>query len=143
MQVHSIQNNNTNFQGKVIIKNRAKMPNQILDSLIPVQTNVEQSSQEVYADFLKSMSDNNDVVIRLNRKKGDQFGKLVSGEKEYYNVSFSLLEENSLTDKLLDMVGLKKRKSIAHTFHTEEGIANRLKDKKYVDKLMSKFSFTI
>lgn len=133
MQVQSINQNNLSnvgFNGKVILKNPKGMPEMILETLNS-------------AEFLKEMAENNDIVVRLNKKNADKFIKRIYGTKKLFNLSFSVLRENSFVDKIKDALGLINRHRLARHFYIEDDIVKRLNDTNYTNNLIQRCNFFI
>ena len=129
MIISSTNIDNNSFSGRFKIKNPKKMPQDVLKTLNE-------------APFLKRMTSDHDVAIRVIKQKRNFFD--TTHKDEYlYNLSFSVLRENSLIDRALDFMHLKRRKTIAHNLHEAKGIVKRLNDTNYTTKLEKKFFDTI
>ena len=103
--------NNTNFSGKIIPKKSIKNQPEFIKKLINL-------------DAFKSILENNDLVIRLEKRLAyDAFH--LQGEP-LYRVKISVLRENSLVDRLLDALGFIKRHKLTEEFHSRKSTLERI-----------------
>lgn len=133
MQIQPFTQTNINkpaFGGQVFYGNAKRYPERILKAL--------KSSE-----FLNEMSLKNDVVVHLVSKRTSKLEQMYTGENTFYNVSFSILKENSPVAKFLDKLNLVKRHYIAHNLYPEMDIVYRLKDENYTQRLMQHCSFQV
>ena len=101
---------NTSFQG--IIK-RGYMPKDMWDLI--------RKSEE-----LGKIAANKDIVVRGNSRRVLVPDSLHPFMSRKYKLTFSVLKENSIKDKILDFFNLKYRHSMSHYYHSEGGTIMRL-----------------
>ena len=93
--------------------------------------------------FIQKMANDNDVVIRVIRKKPGYFDSAHKNLQYIYNLSFSVLKAGSLLDRVKDFFHLKNRCKLAYNYHSEEGVIKRLNDKTRATKIVNSFQYFI
>ena len=114
--------NNPYFEGMYKIKNRNYFPTDLLQA-------VEQ------APFLRGMTRDKDVVIRLISEKVDPLHSYLTGDKRFYNLSFSVLPEGSSWERIKDLLHMKKRHRISSVNQSKTDLIYFLSDPAHIASL--------
>lgn len=125
MQVDKItpqHNNKPYFEGQYFIRNRRIIPYDLLRTIEK-------------APFLKGMTQNNDVVIRPIIDRVSHLDTIFTGDKVFYNVSFSVLPENSLFARIIDALHMIKRHRISSSSQPKNDIIFCLEDPAHIASL--------
>ena len=113
MNVSPINNNNTNFQGNIIISKSAKHYPRFVDKLMSL-------------DSFKKLAEDRDVVVRVDRKLAED--EIHFWHEPVFKIKISILDEGSKFDRFMDKIGQIARQNITQNYHAEKDTLERIDD---------------
>ena len=125
IQVTPTGQDKQSFSGQYKILNRARYPREVLQKIVS-------------APFLKDLSKENDVYVRLMEQRLTGVDAFLSGHSVVYNLSFAVLPENSLKFRIKDIFCLVKRHRISSCYQTPTDLANIIEDPKHISSLIKR-----
>jgi len=114
---------NSNFNGKLIIKKHVTYS--MIDAL-------NASSK------IKELTKNNDLVIRSSMCWANMNDIYHSAGEALFKLKFSLLREDSLIDKIKDILHLVPRVNLTKGYHSLDGTINAIENDKKMNLLRDK-----
>lgn len=112
------------FTGYKIV-NKSRVPEEILEAI-------------ENANFLKKFDKDQDVYVRIMTSKTDPVYRSITGDRNFYNLSFSLLPKDSIMAKIKDFFHISKRHRLVRSYIPKLDLINCLQNPSCVESLKSR-----